>query len=178
MTAPLPRLLLPALAAIALAGCGDVLAFDLYAAVDEFTVPGDPHLHHGNAPLEKAQVPPIEIQIGAVQAGSIHLSALRLYITETSIVPASDTDDLEFLTRVEVLVSPTTAGSQLPVLAVAEWKGPATPDMSEVVLVVEDQYDLSPYVAEGFQLDLRTEGVVPYDDVSLAGEVVFRVDPL
>ena len=56
-------------ASLTLTGCGDDLAFDLHAEVDEFTVPGDPTLYHGRAPLEAGTVPPLELQLDDVLCG-------------------------------------------------------------------------------------------------------------
>lgn len=164
--------------AIVGSGCGDALSFDLTASVDEFTVPGDPHLHHGGAPLDLQEVPPIEIQFAALSNGSVNLGQLRFFVTDTSLIPTSDTDSMDFLDRVEVRIRPVSPSSKLPELEIANWHGPAAKDTQEIQLTVVGDHDLSLYVAEGFTLNVITYGVVPYDDVSLQGEAIFRVNPL
>ena len=176
-----PRLsmitLVAALVGIVLTGCSDALVFDLEAEVDEFTVPGDPHLHHDGAPLQKADIPPIEIAFGALSAGSVNLSGLRFFVTDTSRVPlASDEDTLDFLTAVSVQAVPNDPA--LPTIEIATWTGPAPEGATEIPLDVNDEYDLQPYLSAGFRLQIETAGVVPYDDVSLKGQAQFRVDPL
>ena len=78
-------------------GCADVLAFDLYASVDEFTVPGDANLHHGKAPLSAATIPDMEIQFAAMDARSISISSVRFFVTDTDLGQNADTDNLQFL---------------------------------------------------------------------------------
>ena len=86
----------------AIAGCGDALQFDLTAKVTEFTVAGEPHLHHGNTPLELADVPPIELHFGALRTGSIHIKSLRFFVTDTSREDLDDADTFDFLTGMTV----------------------------------------------------------------------------
>ena len=171
--------LLTATAALLLAsGCGDALAFDLNAEVDEFTIPGDPHLHHGKAPLEAGTIPSIELQLGAVQPDSVSLSGLTFFVTDTSVEDDRDTDGLEFIESLEVYLVPADRGSGLPEIRVASWTGPVDPGTQEITLLVEEEFDLSPYLKAGFSLEAVTRGVVPYDDVSVSGAAIFRVNPI
>ncbi len=164
--------------AFALSGsCGDALQFDLTAKVSEFTVKGQPGLHHGGAPLAAAEVPPIELHFAAVKAGSVHMKTLRFFITDTS-AGADDDDTFDFLTSLTVYLEPSSDESTLPGLPIAKWTGPAPADAAEIVMTVESQYDISQYILEGVEMRLETEGVVPYDDISVEGEAVFLVDPL
>ena len=172
-----PFCFLGVVAALAI-GCGDALVFDLQAEVDEFTVPGDPYLHHDKAPLEMLSIPPIEVEFGGMQARSINLSSLVFYVTDTSLSPATDVDTLDFLQEVHVKAIPQDAAAKLPVVEIARWTGPAPPGATEILMTANGDYDLQPYLASGFTLKIETVGTVPYDDVSIKGDAQFRVDPL
>ena len=100
-------------------GCADVLAFDLYASVDEFTVPGDANLHHGKAPLSAATIPDMEIQFAAMDARSISISSVRFFVTDTDLGENADTDNLQFLDSVIVYIAPMDPNSELPVVELA-----------------------------------------------------------
>jgi hypothetical protein len=161
-----------------LTGCGDALTFDVTANVDEFTVPGDPHLHHGGAPIDRAEIPPVELQMPGIQAGAFTLTDLRFFVTNSSMdEQTADDDDLSFLTQLEVYVVPTSRNSVLPPLRVAQWEGPAPYGETTIELQIDAEYDLLPYITEGAELTIHTEGIVPYDDVSIRGEAIFAVIP-
>lgn len=180
MTRPTPTSIVSKLCALALvAGCGDALNFELKASVDEFTVLGDPILHHQGAPLSVLDVPPIELKFGALQQGGVYLADLTFYVTDTSISSDRDDDDLDFLTKLQVVATPTNPNSQLPPVPIAQWTGPP-PEVGtmEIELTVNTQINLRPYITEGFALKLSTAGTIPYDDVSVKGEVRFTVKPL
>ena len=159
-------------------GCADVLAFDLYAAVDEFTVPGDASLHHGQAPLSAATIPDMEIQFSAMDARSVSISSVRFFVTDTDLFNDADADDLEFLDSVVVYIAPVDPGSELPVVELARWDGPHDAGAQELWLDALVDVDLTDYIQEGFVLKASTTGVVPYDDVSVSGEATFRVNPI
>ncbi|MEC8022399.1 MAG: hypothetical protein VX223_00595 [Myxococcota bacterium] len=159
-------------------GCADVLAFDLYAAVDEFTVPGDASLHHGKAPLSAATIPDMEIQFSAMDARSVSISSVRFFVTDTDLFNDSDADDLEFLDSVIVYIAPVDPASELPVVELARWEGPHDAGAQELWLDALVDVDLTDYIREGFVLKASTTGVVPYDDVSVSGEATFRVNPI
>ncbi len=165
--------------ALTLCGCGDLLVFPVEAEVQEFTVPGNPYLHHDGAPIQQDSVPPVELSLnGSMPPGKVALSHLELILTETAIDPQDDQDDLVFLTGVDVYMQPIDPASGLPALKIAEWTGPAEPGADSVTLNVTERYDLSQYLQVGFRLDIRTRGVVPYDDVSLRGIAHFEVNPI
>lgn len=165
--------------ALALSGCGDLLVFPVEAEVEEFTVPGNPYLHHDGAPIQQDSVPPVELSLnGAMPPGKVALSYLELILTESAIDPEDDQDDLVFLTGVDVYMQPIAPTSGLPVLKIAEWKGPAEAGATSLILDVTERYDLSQYLQVGFRLDIRTRGVVPYDDVSLRGIAHFEINPI
>ena len=159
-------------------GCSDVLAFDLYASVDEFTVPGDANLHHGKAPLSAATIPDMEIQFASMDARSISVSSVRFFVTETDLGNDADRDDLKFLETVIVYISPMNPASELPVVELARWEGPHEPGATELYMDASVEVDLREYVKEGFVLKASTSGIVPYDDVSVSGEATFRVNPI
>ena len=167
---------------VLLVGCGDVFAFPVEASVDEFTVPGDPVLNHDRSPISADAVPPIEIAIptSGISGGSVSLAALEFERTDTALTADDDDggDDLTFLTGLEVFLESSDPAAGLPTLLVAHWTGAPTRELTGLELNVEDQYDLSPYLAAGFRLLVRPRGVVPYDDVSLKGTVRFIVNPL
>ena len=142
-------------------------------------MPGDPVLHHEGAPLSVADVPPVELRFDALQQGRVYLAGLTFYVTDTSISSDRDDDDLDFLTKLQVVATPTNPNSELPSVPIAQWTGPP-PEVGtlEIELVVNSGFDLRPYIAEGFELKLATDGTIPYDDVSVKGEVRFTVSPL
>jgi hypothetical protein len=160
------------------AGCSDILAFDLYASVDEFTVPGDANLHHGKAPLSAATIPDMEIQFASMDARSISISSVRFFVTETDVGNEADRDDLKFLESVIVYISPMNPASDLPVVELARWEGPHEFGATELYMDATEEVDLTEYVRDGFVLKASTSGIVPYDDVSISGEAIFRVNPI
>ncbi len=166
-------------ATLTLVGCGDFLAFPVEASVDEFVVPGDPYLHHDDAPLRDDVVPPVEVALDVpVGQGEISLIGLTLEVTPTA-APEGDVDDLEFVTTIDVYLTSTRPGTELPQLLVAHWDPTISPlENNRVELGVAGNENIAPYLAEGFRLDIRPHGVVPYDDVSMQGRVTFLVNPL
>ena len=64
------------------------------------------------------------------------------------------------------------------VVELARWQGPHSPEADELWLDAEVEVDLREYIRDGFVLKAATTGVVPYDDVSISGEAVFRVNPI
>ena len=158
--------------------CSDLLAFPITAGVEEFTVPGDADLNHQGVPLGATAVPPVQVKMAALKKGTLHLTALRFFITDAGLESDRDEDTLDFLTGVVVKMMPTTPGSTLPSLKVASWKGPAAPEATSVEMVVETTADIRQYVQDGFELRLDVSGIVPYDDVTLEGTMDLVVDPL
>lgn len=160
-----------------LGGCSDLLAFDLHAEVDEFNVQGDIYLNQGGAPLDLAEVPPIEFQYGAIQGDSVTLAQLDLFVTETSVLTEGDDDDLDFLTSVKVYVTPLDDTVDLPTLEIATWKRTEANGKKSIRLMVNPDIDLKPYIRSGMRVKLQPFGVVPADDVSVSGAATFRVVP-
>lgn len=157
-------------------GCADLFTFDLQASVDEFYVYGNPTLHHQHTPIQTAEVPPLELQLGGVSTGSVHLNSLLFYVTETAMLTPHDEDSLDFMTGMDVYVTPITPGAFVP-LQIASWSGPAAKGAMVIDLEVNSDIDLSPYIKAGFALKVGPAGVVPYDDVSMKGELTFTVNP-
>ncbi len=157
--------------------CGDLLAFPVEAEVQEFTVPGNPYGHHEGASLAADSVPPVDVDLpSSISPGKVALSALELELTPTAL-GEDDQDDLCFLDGIDVYMRPTNPDVDLPTILVASWRGPALKTDTVVALNIVARYDLAPYLASGFQLDMRAAGVVPYDDVSIRGRVEFEVNP-
>ena len=163
-------------------GCGDLLAFDVTAEVEEFVVPGDVDLHHGRASLGQMTIPPVEVQIDApVDSGAaVRLRALTFRVVDEVEDGTDDgqTDSLDFLTRLEVWIQPTDPHSVLAARRVGTWSGPASAGCRDLSVSVDPDVDLRHYLGQGFALQLRTWGVVPYDDVRVAGSVLLEVDPI
>ncbi len=179
MKALLPRSLLALLTlTLTAAGCGDALAFEVNAAVEEFKVPGDPELFHLGAPLDEGQVPPIPISLSGLSRGSITVVALRFFSLPTVAEDGTLTDGLDFLHHVDVIVEPTRASSTLPRRRLGIWTGPAKPGTNSLPMVVDPTFDLRPYAQDGFQLRIGTGGLVPYGDVTIKGEMRLRINPL
>jgi hypothetical protein len=158
-------------------GCADLLTFDLSAEVTEFIVLGNPTLHHQHVPLNSTEVPPITLQMANTTQGSIHLTSLIFYVTETAMSSVHDEDFLDFMTGMDVYVTPLSQNSSLPPLQIASWSGPAPTGAMVIDMEVDSNVDLSQYVAAGFALKVGPAGVVPYDDVSMKGDLTFSVSP-
>ncbi len=171
------RILVPTLTTLFLASCGDLLTFDLQAGIDEFTIPGDPYLHHDQAPLEKADIPPIEVRFASFGSGNVQVSGLTFFVTPSAQSDPDDDDSLAFLDAIEVFAV-GAEGVNLPPVKIATWTGPAEPGTTSVDLDVVEGVGLNQYVSAGMEFEVRAEGVVPYDDVTLEGVASFRVDPL
>ncbi|MFT7623578.1 MAG: hypothetical protein ACI9WU_002761 [Myxococcota bacterium] len=158
-------------------GCGDLLTFDLATDIDEFTIPGDPYLHHDEAPLDKLDIPPVEVRFETLDGGEVTISGLSFFVTSSAQSSASDDDSLSFVDRLAVYAVPTS-GTDLPPVVVATWIGPAERGDSEIRCTVDRDVNLSRYIAAGMEFVVKADGIVPYDDVTLDGVATFRVDPL
>ena len=100
-------------------GCADLLTFDLNAQVTEFVVYGDSTLHQQHIPLDASVVPAIAMPMTGMNQGTIHLSSLIFYVTETGMSSIHDEDGLEFMTAMDVFVTPTNPNSSLPTIKIA-----------------------------------------------------------
>ena len=78
----------------------------------------------------------------------------------------------------QVSAVPTHPNSPLPTVVIATWTGPQPTGSTDLFLEVDERVDLAPYVAAGMSLKIDTKGFVPYDDVSMKGDIGFKVNPL
>ena len=160
-----------------LTGCGDFLVFDVNAPVQEFVVVGDPHLNHEQAPLIAA-IPAVELQLPGVETAEINITDMSFIVTPTSLKSSTDEDSLDFMSTLTVSITTVTPDPRLPPQPIASWTGPAPRGTTEIVLDVKDHIDLAPYAAKGLALKVVPTGVVPYDDVSMKGDIIFLVNPM
>ena len=159
-------------------GCADLLSFDLDAELEEIVVEGDPNLHHQKATVAFDQIPPVELQLGAIQQGSVYLSSMTWHITDRELALPDDSDTFEFMTSMTISVMAANPHSKLPPIDIAHWEGPAPMGDMVIDLDVNDDVDLVPYTRDGIMLHVQPKGIVPYDDVSMKATAVFAVEPL
>jgi hypothetical protein len=161
-----------ALGIAVLAGCSDIVSFDVDQDVPEQTVMGSPL----PGPLAALFPVPLEIdiqgKIAAMETGPIDrisMKSLRLEIT-------TDADDWAFLDGIDLYVESTKAGTTLARVKVATAGAPGA--VTVLTLTPVGGVNLLPYVNEGAQLTADAMGSLPPDDVSYDGLAVFHVEPL
>jgi hypothetical protein len=158
-------------AAAGLAGCG-IADFDVEQPVQPQTIQGS------GLPAPLAAIFPLplnldlESKIKAKDTGPIDgvtLSSLTLHITSSG-------GDWSFVTSIDVSVSSTKSGSQLPKVKIASITSPGA--VQTMDFHVESGVNLKPYIDEGSQVDSSASGTQPTHDVSFDGSGVFTVHPL
>jgi hypothetical protein len=113
---------------------------------------------------------------GTGPVDSVHLTSMKLSITPTA-EPEGDSDNFDFLDRVEVFVESKKSDSELPMKKIAE-----VPDVPEGVRTLDfdtkTKVDLEPYIREGARITSSAQGSPPPDDVTFDGHAQFRADVL
>lgn len=152
---------------------GGILRFRVHESIDEQLVEGSPL-----ATFVPVDIP-IDVDLAAETqarntgpASHVFLRSLTLDITDTA-EPAGDSDDFDFLTRVEIFAESTRAGSTLPRVRVAYLE--SVPRGVDHLSFDRDDVDLLPYVEEGARLTSEANGTVPPDDTTFDGDVAFTV---
>lgn len=130
-------------------------------------------------------LPPLKLEIdlqeeldsqNAGPAKAVYLDALALTITPTSM-PEGDTDNFDFVDKVDVYVESTKSGSSLPKKQVAVLENVPQGKTTVDFTVIED-VDLKPYIEEGVRLTTTGNGEVPPDDTSFKAIVTIRAELL
>jgi len=121
----------------------------------------------------------LQDELDAQNAGAakaVYLDAIDLKITDTKIADG-DTDNFDFIKKVDVYVESTKSSTQLQKVKIATIsevpKGQTT-----ISLQTESNIDLKPYIEEGVRLTTSGSGDVPPDDVSLVAIVTLKVQIL
>ena len=174
------RVWLFALGALA-SGCS-VLDFDIERDIPEQRVAGSPIagvlgtlIMDGGIPLEID----LEGETGRRDTGpadAVRLTDFTLAITGTAR-PAGDSDDFDFLDRVEIFCESTMTGTRLSRVKIAELTTVPS-GVTELDLDVFRTVNLKPYVEEGARITSSAAGTVPPDDVTFDGHLVILVETL
>lgn len=169
-------------AALAVSACGPrgFASFALGYDTAEQQVDGNPL---GGLLGNAIDVPiPLDVDLAAETAARdtgpaqhVHLTELRLDITETAEV-APDTDDFDFVDRIEIFVESSQSGSALPRQRVASLE--AVPRGARSISLTPDDVDLIDYLREGARLTSSASGTVPPDDVTFAGHLELAIEVL
>jgi hypothetical protein len=140
------------------------------------TVPGDPLLHKVRARRFGSLMKPYTVKKkkSVDELDSVHLSSFYLEVTEEAIAQ-EDRDDLGFVESVTLMMRSLDDTSDLPVIEVAWYDQPWDVDAAPQVLEfdVDSDTELLPYFKTGFQLYTDSIHLVPPDDVSLKGYILF-----
>lgn len=130
-------------------------------------------------------LPPLRLEIdlqeeldsqNAGPAKAVYLDALSLTITPTAM-PEGDTDNFDFIDKVDVFVESTKSGSTLSKKQVAVLEN-VPENQSTVDFTVIEDVDLKPYIEEGVRLTTSGSGEVPPDDTSFKAIVTIRAELL
>jgi hypothetical protein len=108
-------------------------------------------------------------------AQHVYLTSLSLDLTATA-EPGGDSDDFDFLDRVEIYIQSSVSGSTLPRQRVAFVD--AVPRGARTLALTVENVDLIGYVREGAVLTSSASGRVPPDDVSFIARLTFAVEVL
>jgi Tfp pilus assembly protein PilW len=157
--------------AATIGGCG-IADFDIEQPVAAQTIQGS------GIPAPLAAIFPLPLnldldsKIKAKDTGPIDgvtLSSLTLHITSSG-------GDWSFVTRIDVSVESTKAGTTLQKVKIASVSSPGA--VQTLTFDVEHGVNLKPYIDEGSQVDSSGSGTQPTQDVTFDGKGVFTVHPL
>jgi hypothetical protein len=164
--------------ALSSAGCG-IASFPYGYDIPEQHVPGNPV-----GPVLGGMLVdlPLDIDLSAATAAQgtgpaqhVYLTDLTFSVTSTD-EPAGDTDDLGFITTIEVYVESAQPGSSLPRVRVAHLD--SVPAGARSIALQTDGVDLIHYVQEGAHLTASATGHQPPDDVSYDGHLDLAIQVL
>ncbi len=165
------------LACVPLAGCLTYSPFDLARDVPEQTLVGSPI----PIPLQSAFPFAMDLNLSENIAKfetkrpiRVVLASLELTVTPSSM-PAGDSDNFGFIDELDVFISSSTEGTQLPRVEIAHATKPGAVDV--MTFEVDSTIDLRPYIGEMAKVDAIGRGMLPSDDVSFDGRGVVTVHP-
>jgi hypothetical protein len=164
--------------ALALLACG-IASFPYGYDIPEQRVPGSPV----GALLGGTLIDiPLNIDLSAETAARgtgpaqhVYLTGFTLRVTSTD-EPSGDTDDLSFISSIEIFAESAQSGSSLPRVRVAHLD--SVPAGARSIALAVDGVDLIQYVREGARLTATAQGHEPPDDVSYDGHLDFAIDVL
>jgi hypothetical protein len=178
-----PRLLFAfafAFASVA-SGCS-VLDFEIERDVPEQRVSGSPLAGVLGTLFMDGGIP-LEIDLASETgrrdtgpADAVRLTEMTLAITSTAR-PPGDSDDFDFVDRIEIFCESTMSGSRLSRVKIADLQ-PIPMGVTELDLDTDRSVDLKPYVEEGARITSTASGTVPPDDVTFDGHLVILVETL
>ncbi len=174
----LHRFTLLLLLALLGSGCTDILAFDLETKLDEITIPGDKMLHQNHVAIDMSKIDNtgFQLKLDGIQ-GDLDLLAIRLYVTEKSMMDPDDSDDFDFLQSLTITLVPVN-NAELQPQTLGTWQGPGPSGAQEIELVVDSPPNLADYISSGARFELSMEGIVPPDEISIGGDLTFLVNPV
>ncbi len=159
-------------------GCG-LAQFPLGYDIGEQVVPGSPLGPVLGGTLVDV---PINIDLSAATAARGTGPAQHVYLTDLTLAvtttdePAGDTDDLSFISTIQIFVESSQSGSALPRVRVAHLD--SVPAGARSISLQTDGVDLIGYVREGARLTASATGHAPPDDVSYDGHLDLAVQVL
>jgi hypothetical protein len=163
------------LAAAALAsGCG-AIGFDVSQSVPEQQVPGSPL--GGLLPSFLPQPFPITIDIKQETAkrSTGPASSANLKQVEFEMTPhGQSSSTFDFVDEIHIFVAPSSAGSSLPMVEIANLK-PVPKGQTKIDLTIVPGIDLLPYINAGASISATASGHQPAQTVTYDGTVVVTV---
>jgi hypothetical protein len=173
-----PFVVASTLTCLSVAGCG-IASFPYGYDIAEQRVPGSPLGPVLGGTLIDI---PLNIDLSAETAARGTGPAQHVYLTDFTLSvtgtdePSGDSDDLAFISSIEIYVESTQAGSSLPRMRVAHLEGVAAG--ARAISLHTDGVDLIGYVREGAHLSASATGHAPPDDVSYDGHLDFAIQVL
>lgn len=167
---------------LTLTACGSSLgSFQITEESNEATVMGGAGSVLDALPV-KNLFPPMQLTINledeldqqdAGPAKAVYLEALQMTITDTA-QPQGDTDNFDFVNKINVFVESSKSGSALERKQVATLSD-VPKGQTLVSFDTDDSIDLKPYIEQGIKLTTEGTGEVPDDDTSLKAIVTLEV---
>ena len=166
-----------ALALPLVSGCG-LAQITIGYDIAEQRVPGSPLGGLLGATLLDT---PIDVDLAAETAARdtgpaqhVYLESFSLAVTATA-EPAGDTDDLGFISRVDVFIE-GRAGSSLPRVRIAYLD--QVPEGARTLSFDLERRDLIEYFRQGARITANATGNAPDDDVTYDGHLDFSIEVL
>ena len=165
-------------------GCGDFGSFTITEESGEVVIESQNSGLLDVLPTDNL-LPPLVFDIdlqqrleeqNATGAKGVYLEGLELEITPSQ-EPDGDSDDFDFIQKVDVYVESSKEGSSLARVKIA-WLEDVPADQKEVAFTVDEAVDLKPYVEEGVTLTTEGSGSFPEDDTSFIAVTTLRIDVL
>ena len=163
-------------------GCSDLGSFTVDQSTGEVFVEGSSS--PVNDLLPPNVLPPLALDFDlqseleerdADGAEGVYLNALTLRTTDTAVADADDTDNFDFLDRIEFYVESRREGTELERVLVGS-VDPVPEGLETLDVDVDSNINLKPYAQEGMRITTSGNGSVPPDDVTIEGDIVIEVE--